>query len=51
MTTNLGLFLSKLKAEYEYSPFGEQLLGYELTEHESSYFIHRINQQNLPSNS
>ncbi|CAF3074615.1 unnamed protein product [Rotaria sp. Silwood2] len=51
MTTDLELFLSKLKTEYEYSPFGEQLLGYELTGHESSYFIHRINQQNLPSNS
>ncbi|CAF4624994.1 unnamed protein product, partial [Rotaria socialis] len=49
ITTNLELFLLKIKAEYEYSPFGEQLLGYELTGHESSYFIHRINQQNLPN--
>ncbi|CAF3343731.1 unnamed protein product [Rotaria sp. Silwood1] len=49
-TTNLELFLSKLKTEYKYLPFGEQLLGYELAGHES-YFIHRINLQNLPSDS
>lgn len=41
----------KLNTEYVYSPFGEQLLNYELIGHEFAYSVHRVNQQNLPSNS
>jgi histone acetyltransferase 1 len=44
-TTNLDLFLSKLKNENEYSPFGEQILTYEFKgEKSTSYLIHRVNQ-------
>jgi histone acetyltransferase 1 len=43
-TTNLDLFLSKLKTENEYSPFGEQILTYELKgEKSTSYFVNRVN--------
>ncbi|CAF0846597.1 unnamed protein product [Rotaria sordida] len=44
-TTNLDLFLSKLKNEHEYIPFGEQILTYQLKEEKSfSYLINRVNQ-------
>jgi len=43
-TTNLDLFLLKLKSEHEYATFGEQISLYELKRQESSrYAIHRIN--------
>ena len=44
-TTNLDLFLSKLKTENEYLPFGEQISAYELNEGKpSSYIINRVHQ-------
>ncbi|CAM2723122.1 unnamed protein product [Rotaria socialis] len=45
-TTNLDLFLSKLKNENEYLPFGEQILTYELKGEKKSlsYSINRVNQ-------
>ncbi|CAM4791465.1 unnamed protein product [Rotaria magnacalcarata] len=45
-TTNLDLFLSKLKNENEYLPFGEQILTYELQGEKKSlsYSINRVNQ-------
>jgi hypothetical protein len=44
-TTNLDLFLSKLKNENEYSPFGEQILSYELEDEKSTFYsINRVNQ-------
>lgn len=42
--TNLDGFLSKLKCEHDYSPFGEQIHSYELKgERATSYSIHRVN--------
>ncbi|CAF4190487.1 unnamed protein product [Rotaria sp. Silwood2] len=44
-TTSLDLFLSKIKYENEYLPFGKQLFNYKLKGEESSpYFIYCINQ-------
>jgi hypothetical protein len=44
-TTSLSLFLWKLEAEHEYTPFGEQILTYELKEeNRTPYLIHRVNQ-------
>lgn len=43
-TTNLDTFLSKLKSENEYSPYGEQIHSYEIKGEKSiSYVIHRVN--------
>lgn len=43
--TNLDQFLSKLKTENEYQPFGEQVLTYELKNEKSkSYLIQRVNE-------
>ncbi len=51
-TTNLDSFVTKIKNENEYSPFGEEILKYQWKGEESSpYFIYRINQQNLCNNS
>ncbi|CAF4837857.1 unnamed protein product, partial [Rotaria socialis] len=45
-TTHLDLFLSKLKNENEYAPFGEQILSYELNgEKSTAYLINRVNQK------
>lgn len=44
-TTSLSLFLWKLETEREYTPFGEQILTYELKEENRTlYLIHRVNQ-------
>lgn len=43
-TTNLDTFLSKLKSENEYSPYGEQIHSYEIKGEKSvSYAVHRVN--------
>jgi hypothetical protein len=42
-TTSLSLFLWKLETEREYTPFGEQILTYELKEeNRTPYLIHRV---------
>jgi histone acetyltransferase 1 len=50
-TTNLDLFVTKIKSENDFLLFGEQILTYELKGEDSSpYFIYRINPKNLCNN-